>query len=249
MSSQITTDNIDGTYPIAGQDNDSQGFRDNFTNIKNNFAYAKSEIDDLLTKVVVKSALSGEVSTNNTMNGAAINGAQLINTSETRYSIGTTSGTVTLNMAVGNYQSVTLNGSGTLAFSGFPAAGQIGKIRLEIVITSTAYTLTLPAAVTKGLTYIKGIQNNVLTFDATGTYQFEFTTDDAGSSITMYDLTRGRISAISGNPTPMGAEGDIAGMMRFTSTDGSTVPRLYVCLGNYDGSSIIWYKAILSPDV
>jgi hypothetical protein len=66
MSSQITTDNIDGTYPIAGQDNDSQGFRDNFTNIKNNFAYAKSEIDDLLSKVVVKSALSGEVSTNNT---------------------------------------------------------------------------------------------------------------------------------------------------------------------------------------
>ena len=25
---------IDQTYPVAGQDNDSQGFRDNFSNIK-----------------------------------------------------------------------------------------------------------------------------------------------------------------------------------------------------------------------
>jgi hypothetical protein len=240
MSSQITTDNIDGTYPIAGQDNDSQGFRDNFTNIKNNFAYAKSEIDDLLSKVVVKSALSGEVSTNNSLNGEAINGAQLINTSETRYAIGTTSGTVTLNMALGNVQSVTLNGSATLAFSGFPAAGQQGKIRLEIVITSTAYTLTLPAAVTKGLTYIKGLQSNVLYFDATGTYQFEFTSDDAGSSITMYDLTRGRIQAISRTPTGTGQAGDIAGMMTYASGF------LYVCIGNYDGSTVIWKKATLN---
>ena len=254
MSSRITTDNIDGTYPIAGQDNDSQGFRDNFTRIKDNFAFARSEINDLLSKVVVKSALSGEGETNNIMNGTLINGALLTNTAEFRKSITHTSSTFDLNMANGNYQSVTLTGPGIITFSGWPTAGQIGKIRLEIVIISTAYTLTLPSAVTKGLTYIKGIfvnteQKRVLTFDATGTYQFEFTTDDFGESITMYDLTRGRISAISGNPTPMGAEGDIAGMMRFTSTDGSTVPRLYVCLGNYDGSSIIWYKAILSPDV
>ena len=52
MSSQIITTNIDGTYPVAGQDNDSQGFRDNFTNIKNNFSYAKSEIEDLQNNVV-----------------------------------------------------------------------------------------------------------------------------------------------------------------------------------------------------
>ena len=44
MASNINANNIDGTYPIAGQDNDSQGFRDNFTNIKNNFTNAKSEM-------------------------------------------------------------------------------------------------------------------------------------------------------------------------------------------------------------
>ena len=35
MASNINAFNIDGTFPIAGQDNPSQGFRDNFTNIKN----------------------------------------------------------------------------------------------------------------------------------------------------------------------------------------------------------------------
>ena len=51
MTSAINPNNIDGAYPIAGQDNDSQGFRDNFTNIKTNFEYAGAEINDLQSKV------------------------------------------------------------------------------------------------------------------------------------------------------------------------------------------------------
>ena len=47
MASLINPTNIDGTYPIAGQDNDSQGFRDNFTNIKNNLETARIEISAL----------------------------------------------------------------------------------------------------------------------------------------------------------------------------------------------------------
>jgi nitrogen fixation/metabolism regulation signal transduction histidine kinase len=44
MASFINPTNIDVTYPIAGQDNDTQGFRDNFSNIKNNLNTAKNEI-------------------------------------------------------------------------------------------------------------------------------------------------------------------------------------------------------------
>jgi len=47
MASQITTTNIDENFPVAGQDNDSQGFRDNFATIKNNFDFASAEISDL----------------------------------------------------------------------------------------------------------------------------------------------------------------------------------------------------------
>ena len=63
--SNINASNIDGTYPVAGQDNDSQGFRTNFTNIKNNFTYAKSEIEDIQAKAVLKSGLTGETLDNN----------------------------------------------------------------------------------------------------------------------------------------------------------------------------------------
>mgnify|MGYP003650863888 CR=1 FL=1 len=47
MASNIVADTIDDTYPVAGQDNNSQGFRDNFNIIKTNFTAAKSEIETL----------------------------------------------------------------------------------------------------------------------------------------------------------------------------------------------------------
>jgi hypothetical protein len=51
MSSNINPNNINGNFPVAGQDNDSQGFRDNFTNILNNFSFASSEITDVQNSV------------------------------------------------------------------------------------------------------------------------------------------------------------------------------------------------------
>lgn len=47
MASNINPSTINITYPIAGQDNDTQGFRDNFSSIKNNFSVAQTEISAL----------------------------------------------------------------------------------------------------------------------------------------------------------------------------------------------------------
>ena len=47
MASNIVPGNIDGSFPKAGQDNSSQGFRDNFQSTKNNFTEAKTEIEAL----------------------------------------------------------------------------------------------------------------------------------------------------------------------------------------------------------
>lgn len=47
MTSQIVAETIDEDFPIADQDNDSQGFRDNFSVIKNSLLTAASEISDL----------------------------------------------------------------------------------------------------------------------------------------------------------------------------------------------------------
>jgi hypothetical protein len=47
MTSQIVSETIDENFPVAGQDNDSQGFRDNFNIIKTALGVATTEITDL----------------------------------------------------------------------------------------------------------------------------------------------------------------------------------------------------------
>jgi hypothetical protein len=49
MTSAIVYNTITTNYPVAGQDNDSQGFRDNFTAIHAGLAVAKDEITMLQT--------------------------------------------------------------------------------------------------------------------------------------------------------------------------------------------------------
>lgn len=47
MTSQIVTSTLDEDFPTAGQDNDSQGFRDNFSIVKTGLETAASEISVL----------------------------------------------------------------------------------------------------------------------------------------------------------------------------------------------------------
>ena len=47
MTSSINTDNIDPEFPVAGQDNNSQGFRDNFLYIKEGLESASADITNL----------------------------------------------------------------------------------------------------------------------------------------------------------------------------------------------------------
>ena len=240
MASSINANNIDGTYPIAGQDNDSQGFRDNFTNVKTNFTNAKSEIEDLQSKVVLKSALTG-TTLDNSGGGAIISDFQVKDMSETRLAKGTTSGTVTVNYAEGSYQTVTTSGSISIAFSNFSASGTLSKVRLEVTIASVAHTVTLPSSVTIGADTLQGIvpSTKVITFDATGTYILEFSTDDAGTTVAVNDLTRTRTKQDIRTATATGQSGDVAGMMVVDSTN------VYVCTGTYDGSTVIWKKLVL----
>ena len=189
MTSAINPNNIDGTYPVAGQDNNSQGFRDNFTNIKTNFQYAEDEITDLQNNAVLKSALSG-TTLDNDMLGSGLSNAVLNDMGYTRLALGTTGGSVTINYAVGTYQTMTTNASTSLAFTNFPPAGVAGEVYFQITVASTAHTLTLPAVVSQGLTGIQGISGQVITFGATGTYNFRFTTNDGGTTVTVYDLNR-----------------------------------------------------------
>lgn len=189
MTSSINPNNIDGTYPIAGQDNDSQGFRDNFTNIKNNFTFAYDELTDLQSKAVLKSALNGG-SLSNDMAYAQLVSAQLLKSVETVNNLGTKTGSFTISWADGHFQYYTTSGNTTLAFSNWPTSAYYTKLRLQITTDTTGRTVTFPAAVSVGLSDIQGAVGQVVTLPTAGVYLFELTTLDNGSTITIQDLLR-----------------------------------------------------------
>ena len=189
MTSSINPNNIDGSYPVAGQDNNSQGFRDNFTNTKVNFQYAEDEINDLQSKVVLKAALTGS-SLDNNMNDALLYAAKIQDFSATKVGITSTSGSIAVNYASGHYQAISTTGSITLSFTNFPPSGSYGYVKLQINITNIAHTVTLPGAVTLGTSGLQGYNAGTITFGATGTYEFGFGSYNAGATITIFDLNR-----------------------------------------------------------
>jgi hypothetical protein len=195
MSSSINPNNIDGNFPVAGQPNNTQGFRDNFTNIKTNFATAATEITDLETKGIFKSALTGTGLDNN-MADNLIYAAAIRDFSAVAVQLTATSGTITVDYSAGHYQAISTTGSISLDFTNFPASGAAGIVRLRISITNTAYTLTLPVAVSLGTTGLQGYAANVITFAATGTYEFGFSTTDSGTTITIFDLNRPLLGSV-----------------------------------------------------
>ena len=207
MTSQINPQNIDATYPVAGQPNNTQGFRDNFTATQTNFQYAANEITDLENKAVLKQALSGTTLDNN-MNDNLIYAALIKDFSATAVAITTTSGPVAVNYAAGHYQMLTPStGSVSLSFANWPASGNYGYIRLRIYITNTAYTVTLPSAASVGVAGIQGYAANVITFGATGYYEFGFSTVDGGTTITVFDLNRPLLAAAGQTIGYQGATG------------------------------------------
>jgi|TARA_B100000424_G_C22905284_1_gene481478 hypothetical protein len=182
MASNIVPGNIDGTFPVAGKDNSSQGFRDNFSATKTNFTNAKSEIESLQNNSVQTNQASN-------FNDNVISRAVLKDTAETVYGHGTTGGVITLNHENGHYQTITSNASITLAFSNFPATSTVGRIILDITYASTAHTITIPTAV-KVADNVSGGDgsSNTITAPNTGRYLYEFLTPDAGTTVLMHQI-------------------------------------------------------------
>jgi hypothetical protein len=190
MASNIVPGNIDGTFPVAGQDNSSQGFRDNFTAIKNNFTDAKAEIEDLQNNRATTNA-------NTSFNDYTVSRATFKDTAQTVYPHGTVGSgdssttTITLNHENGHYQTITsTDGNIGISFStsSWPASGALGRIILDITYSNTTHELILPSNVQ--------VASNVDGFDSdtrihvsdTGRYLYEFLTTDGGTVILMHQL-------------------------------------------------------------
>ena len=187
MASKIVPGNIDGTYPKAGQDNSSQGFRDNFSAIKTNFTEAKSEIEALQTN---KASLNGA----SDFSDNEVSRAKFKDTSETVYGHGTTGGSIALNHANGHYQTITTNAAITLSFTNLPATSSVGRIILDITFASTAHTITIPSSVLVSGNVDGGDgSSDTITVPTSGRYLYEFMTPDNGTTILMHQLGKNYI--------------------------------------------------------
>jgi len=186
MSSNINPSNVNGSYPIAGQDNDSQGFRDNFTNIKANLIYAKNELEDLQNKVVLKQALAGATSPtlSNNLSGVGLTGATTAEfTSMASVNTDPKSGSIALEFSNGDLHQYITNGPVTLSLTwGNVIAGTYATMRLWLTVADVAHTVTFPTQVSVGLGKLGTVAGLVLT-PIVGTYILEFGTVDAGSIV------------------------------------------------------------------
>ena len=182
MASNIVPGNIDGTYPKAGQDNSSQGFRDNFSATKTNFTEAKTEIEDLQTNKASLNA-SSNFADNEVLR------AKIKDISEVVYPHGTASGSITLNHENGHYQTLTTNASVTLSFSNFPPTNSVGRIILDVNVVSTAHTITIPSAVLVAGNVSGGDgSSDTITVPTSGRHLYEFLTPDGGATVLMHQL-------------------------------------------------------------
>jgi len=137
MTSEITTANMDENFPVAGRDNDSQGFRDNFFEIKQNLGFAKSEIDDLQGNVA-------RTDRDNDFDGNVISGAVLLDTTlklNTTYSTGTISDQDII-WTGGFVHVIRAENDVELTLTGWPTNNNYACVRL-VLTADTARTVTI----------------------------------------------------------------------------------------------------------
>ena len=113
MASSITTTNIDATFPVAGQDNDSQGFRDNFSQIKTQLSTASTEITSLQDNRATTNA-------DTDFNGHDQSKLVLKDWGQKVVAKGSVSGSVSLDFEDGNVTTLTTSNNVTLTFTNFP---------------------------------------------------------------------------------------------------------------------------------
>ncbi len=154
MTSLINFAAINENFPVAGQDNDTQVFRDNFETIKTNFSTAKTEITDLQDNVARTDGDNDFLY--NILGSVTLNDAYL---RKKDYGAAIVAGPQDVSFKQAMYHVIKLGTDISLSFSEFPTGavdatglGQIGKATLELYGDGTARTITFT---TSGSTVLK----------------------------------------------------------------------------------------------
>jgi len=145
LTSLINFAAINENFPVAGQDNDTQVFRDNFDTIKTNFSTAKTEITDLQDNVARTDSDNDFLY--NVVGSVTLQDAYL---RKKDYGTAIVAGTQDVSFKQAMYHVIKVGANTSLTFSEFPTGavdatglGQIGKATLELYGDGTARTITI----------------------------------------------------------------------------------------------------------
>lgn len=209
MASNINYEDIDGAFPRAGVDNPSQGFRDNFTVIKDSLQTAKEEISVLET-------VTAKLNSANDFNGNQILQAKLVNCVQETFTRTTPSNSEQIvDYVNGNYQEFRIDKNTNFVLDGWPDSDGYAVLRLAVFSTSSS--------------------THVITFRVSGTGQLAYDQEATFTEVSTDPQTGTQFQTILTGMSSSHVVGDDLKVFEFwTKTAGSLVFARY--LGVYDGT-------------
>ena len=194
MAINISSSNIasiDADYPRAGQDNDSQGFRDNFTKIKTELTNAQADLTALDTNAVK----NNDAITN--MQGNTINNVVITQGSQKFYSGGVLSsaGVRPVSYEIATYHSYTINSTGiTLQLADWPVSGKYAEVLVELRGRGVADPVTFDTENSGSIKVATGFAHPATIDSNVHPYIYRFWTIDGGQ--TVYGEYKGEFNTV-----------------------------------------------------
>lgn len=176
MASQINTTNINEQFPVPGEDNDTQVFRDNFKTIKTNLDSAKSEIENLQDN-------TARTDKNTDFNGTQILDADLANTTLAVYDLGNIAENTTVFITNGNVQRATVTADLNFSITNWPSAPRHSVLRLELLIQSQPITIDFAPQSGQEFRFDGRWPSNLIIDSDTNPTILEFSSADGGKTI------------------------------------------------------------------
>lgn len=221
--SQINTNGIDVNYPVPGTNNSTQGFRDNFAQIRGQINVAANEITDLQNKVVLKAALDNSV-LNNDMGNALISNASTSGFRATTYNLGNAlAGTVLVDVNKADVQYGAITGNVVLQLGGWAPTNTCSNVVLRLTYANANASIQLPSSCVSsnnnfGVTLLENYKQTngfaILTPPANAEIvEYRFSTLDCGTTVTVEPVNRPYQSTqvVTRNVPPTGIPGDTTG--------------------------------------
>lgn len=223
--SAINTGSLNVNYPEPGVNNNSQGFRDNFSAIKNNLDTANSEISDLQNKAVLKSALAG-TTLDNDMDNTLISNALTRGFRSMTVNLGNDlSGSVVIDFAKADLHQGTITGDTTLSFVNWPKVGTHAKVQVLFKVGNPTAKITFPENLDQTISTIENYAPSststvVITPPADIDYlHYVISTENCGETIAIAPVNRSRKTTQVFRKTPEFIRIEATG--RITTTIGS----------------------------